>query len=350
MSKKIIVETNVTLGCDPELFIRNGKNIIGSEKVVGKGLEAYPNIMYGKVVPDGVQVELNPESCTCREALNYCISGCLRAITQKLTNGMSLDFSQTVELTREEFSSLPESAMSFGCKPSFNVNSDEPFLMMLNPSKYLVRSAGGHIHIGAESLTTKRILKDVKRIVPVLDTILGNTCVLIDRNEGNKERRKYYGRAGEYRLPSYGIEYRTLSNFWLISPTISTFVMGLARHAVDICKNNLDKELMKLVDYKDVETAINNNDFGLALSNFNKIKEYLVGTVYTGSNSRHGYRYPLDENNIKLFEKLVSDGMSKYFSVDKAIDLWLNYSRFDHDGFYEWSLGKIKLQKKISKK
>lgn len=319
--------SQVTFGCDPELFIRSKESgaVVGSEKVIGSsGFHSG----YCAVVVDGVQVELNPTAHRCREVVISSIRDGLRGLQNISNSHYKLDFSRLVEVGINEYESLSEGCKKFGCKPSFNVNEGYPEVATVDPSQYMLRSAGGHIHLGSENEETFKVLRDFKRLVPVLDVLVGNTSVLLDRDEGNIERRKNYGRAGEYRTPKYGIEYRTLSNFWLTSPTLASLVFGLCRHGVDIVLSDLDKELMSLVDYNDVVTAINNNDYDLALSNFNKIKDFICATVDKGTQEATNMRYPLDSNTIEGFERLTQDGIGKFGT--NILANWESYIGF-HD-------------------
>ena len=327
----------VRLGCDPELFIRHKEKIIGSEFVLGTtGIDSDG----GMIVPDGVQAELNPRPNTCRERLIGAIRECLVRLNQTAYNKeCDLDFSQSVEIEKTQFDALSDKCKEFGCKPSFNIDPTQPLIMLLDASKYLTRSAGGHIHIGAYEGITKEKLQDVNRIIPILDLIVGNTCVMLDRSEANIERRKHYGRGGEYRLPSYGIEYRTLSNFWLRAPQLVSLVFGLARHAVDLVYNDLDIDIMKLVDYSEVTKAINTNDYDLALSNWNKIKTKFIEDVNINDNFILGYRYPIDKNNLDKFDKMLANmkdvnGLDRYFTKD-VLKTWMK-DPYGWIGFYKF--------------
>ena len=83
-------------------------------------------------------------------------------------------------------------------------------------------------------MVQKALHEDPLLAVKILDIVVGNTCVIMDRAPSQVERRKVYGRAGEYRLPAHGIEYRTLSNFWLRSYQLTHLVFSLARFAINI--------------------------------------------------------------------------------------------------------------------
>lgn len=49
-------------------------------------------------------------------------------------------------------------------------------------------------------------------VVKAMDLFLGVPSVLMDEGE---ERKQLYGKAGAHRPKPYGVEYRTLSNFWI---------------------------------------------------------------------------------------------------------------------------------------
>jgi len=105
--------------------------------------------------------------------------------------------------------------------------------------------------------------------------VVGNTLVLLDRDESNITRRKNYGRAGEYRPKPYGLEYRVPSNFWLKHYVLWSLASGLMRNTIMHYRLKQTKNLLKRFDMKDIRNAINNNDYDLALQNFMKYAEFL---------------------------------------------------------------------------
>ena len=325
MKKLNPVEKLVIFGCDPEFFIAKDNEIIGSEKVLPKdGLVA--NSLGGnpenKIIIDGVQAELNPSPRACRELLAQEIARCFSALDTQLQKDptLSASFKQTIEVSKEEFDTLSDDSKKFGCAPSKNLYHKKASIKA-DPSKYMTRSAGGHIHLGAnDSTAILKILRNTKRTIPMLDILVGNTCVLIDRDEGNIERRKNYGRAGEHRLPKHGLEYRTLSNFWLRDYRLMSFVMGLSRMAVAIVNEGLDEEFRSRVNMKKIEKAINTNNFTLAYENFLAIEPVL--SEITNSKS-HKYSSPLNASNIYLFKFFVEKGLNHWFKED-PLKHWVN--------------------------
>lgn len=342
---------SISLGCDPEFFFASadGKTI-GSEKLLPKdGLTVRagdPNS--SKTVIDGVQAELNPRSSSCREQLAGEIAQCFRNLYDNvlLSKGIKVQIAPLVDVTQSELDSLSEGSRVFGCAPSTNVYQDkEKSAIKVDPKKYLRRSAGGHIHLGnyysdslrvpeniireadkefngrwAIATRTDKALKETPEImVPVLDIMVGNTCVLLDRNVGNKERRDNYGRVGEYRIKEYGIEYRTLSNFWLKSYPLMSFVLGMARFAVHLVEqsvsgNDYVKALFDAVPREDIIKAINDNDFDLALKNFKKIEKIIK--IAAGDNQYTERNYPLKTPVMELFYHFVRRGMDYWFKED----------------------------------
>jgi hypothetical protein len=326
---------NINMGCDPEFFFTKKGQVIGSEKVLSAG-KSKADSFNGKFVIDGVQAELNPQPSTCRAAVTNAIRLCFKDLHDKVLaehKGVSADFSQCIEVSKEEMDSLSEKSKIFGCAPSTNVYNEgksKTSVIGVDPKKYRGRSAGGHVHLGihswysyddAEQTRVKNNLKNVEVLVPILDIVVGNTCVLLDRAESNKERRKVYGRAGEYRLKDYGIEYRTLSNFWLRSCQLTSFVFSLSRLAVHLVReskpdNDYVKALFDAVKREDVVKAINNNDFDLAMENFKAIEEILLEAC----EGNYG-NFPFSRGHINHF----------YYAVDKGLDHW-----FDKDPLKHW--------------
>lgn len=350
------------MGADPELFLNLGGRIIGSEKVIPKtGIAAGGG--EGKIVRDGVQVELQPVAFTCRQSGRSYFHGLLANLHNHLQYNLpkfkvkpTLDFSRTIELTEEEFDSLSEESKQLGCMPSLNIYEKRP-LEVSNPR---IRSAGGHIHLSLHG-NQKGLITPPDQFVKLLDVVVGNTCVLFDQDPGVKVRRETYGRAGEYRLPQHGLEYRVLSNFWLSCYPAMSMVFGLARLAEMIAwtqefgklpvpenpyrkdatgyyakhysaadlKRMIDQwdaqnlhnsfpaadELLAEVDLKRVIYAINENDPDEARVTFEILKSFVAERVdrYDPGVS-HGPS--LNAANIEDFDFLTKVGFGRFYGQD----------------------------------
>lgn len=311
MLRKIASNQAVLFGCDPEIFltcevgkVRKRKAVVGSEVVVPeKGIKIYTagyegrkEYSLGEVVRDGVQVELHPIESSCRASQSNYLKTLFEALRDAVDaeskasgKDIKIDFSQVVKLSKGDLAMLSDAAKQLGCMPSLNVYG-RPHIQK-DGTKYLTRSAAGHIHLGSNVFKDGTV--DPKNMIRIMDVLLGNTCVMIDRNPAAAERRKLYGRAGEYRLPSHGVEYRTLSNFWLYNYKLYSFVMGMTKMAFSVAVNELtfkqyqrlnhlrhypdtsyiydaEKMLMGNVDLERIERAINTNDYDLAKRNFDE--------------------------------------------------------------------------------
>lgn len=249
MSKRFSVTLSPTMGCDPELFVQTPDGVIlGSEKVIPpEGISQeyqqtpskYTGRTFRTVVRDGVQIELHPQPDTCRARMSNQISDIFRELSKNLgERGLKICFEPVVEVSEEEFATLSHECKEFGCEPSFNYY-DKDAAITVDPQEYRIRAAGGHLHFDLQNGEHQSLMKDRTSFVPVLDVLVGNTCVLLDRHPLIAERRKVYGRAGEYRLPKHGLEYRTLSNFWLTNYRLMSFVFGMSRLAYNLWQTSV---------------------------------------------------------------------------------------------------------------
>ncbi len=348
---------SITFGCDPEFFFSKSGKILGAEKILPEGGMIYKpgegikkndgdnttvssqGFNSSKIVIDGVQAELNPRPNTCRANLANEISCCMTKLYKeiiKTNEGLSIDFSQNIKVDKKEFTSLSEKSKRLGCAASANAYGEKSKINIKKSRILTSRSAGGHIHIGTSNTDTnkvKKVLQNAANLVPLLDAIVGNTCVLIDRDPGNIKRRRLYGRAGEYRTPKHGLEYRVLSNFWLRNYALMSFVMGLVRQTVIIAANstfgdNYAKMIQSAVKRADIKKAINQNDFAQAYINFKKI-EPLLCEMFPENRTD----YPLTGENMNLFRHFVRRGLDHWFK-EEPLKHWVNLPE-GHDRGWE---------------
>jgi len=94
-----------------------------------------------------------------------------------------------------------------------------------------LRSCGGHVHLGADILTTDG--PEPVLAVYMLDLFLGVPSLWLDKDPTSAKRRSLYGHAGRYRVKPYGIEYRSLGNFWLQSPELVGLIYDLAMFSLE---------------------------------------------------------------------------------------------------------------------
>jgi Phage phiEco32-like COOH.NH2 ligase-type 2 len=309
--------SRLAYGTDPEAFLSRGGQIIGSEKVIpAKGERgALPG-----VVRDGVQVEFNPSAVYGADAkalgVNFqTVLGNLVAHLEHNHRDVSIDWSGLVEVSRAELESLCPENQILGCQPSENVYGVKPILA---GEYYPKRSAGGHLHFGSlpKTLWVGTSETDLRaNIIPLLDIFVGNTCVMLDRDPGQVERRMNYGRAGEFRRQPHGVEYRTLSSFWTRAYPLLDFVFGMANLVVSISVmtsegRRIEDGLSKIVDIDNFILAIDSNDYTLARRNFETLIPFLEQELpETG--------FPLNPKTLSKFlvftEGVRDKGLSNFF-------------------------------------
>ena len=93
-------------------------------------------------------------------------------------------------------------------------------------------------------------------IVQALDIILGLESVILDKDARRKEM---YGKAGAFRFKDYGVEYRTLSNFWIKDDNNIKWAFKKTIKAIELVETGGINLI--LTNYgKEIPTIINNND------------------------------------------------------------------------------------------
>ena len=164
----------------------------------------------------------------------------------------------------EDIAEFPQ-ALQIGCLPDFNAYGEEgarerqPFSAMHFGNN---RFCGGHIHVQYNS---KNVPKHI--FVQYMDLFV---CLPFLKHDRQKLRRQFYGQPGIYREKPYGIEYRTLSNFWLKQAFRDSGNLGmmienvfyLARYANEN-PEILSKAYSK-IDWGDVQQAIKSENQKLA--------------------------------------------------------------------------------------
>lgn len=218
--------------------------------------------------------------------------------------------------------STPMAMRMFGCNPTENAH--ELRFKRVTGLRERFRAAGGHIHIGLARST----MNDPAKLVSIMDIVAGNTCVLVDRDPDNAERRKNYGRAGEYRIKPYGIEYRVLSNFWLKSYTLWSMASVLVRNAASIYKEGFADDLLSRFDMAKVRKAINENDFELAKENFLILSAFLK--------EHKAYGHGLNAQRVDKFFKWATqtaDPLTPWNTLEKTIASWENKRHQSGTGF-----------------
>jgi hypothetical protein len=319
-------------GADPELFLAKTEGgIVSSEHFIPADEKNETG-----VTQDGVQIEFHPPPSGCRAHVGNAIarSFCLlkREVLDK--NGLTLDFRQAITLSKKEMKNIGEKGKLLLCEPSHN-NYTKDTGLTVDGATYPGRSLSGHLHFGGPhcwAWQSTRVVTDIpamatrpRTTIQTMDLLLGNTCVIIDTSPLNIERRKLYGRAGEYRLPKHGLEYRVLSNFWLRSYQAMSLVMGLGRWILNICdpehtEYRVLRNLLARVKKKDLLYAINQNDPDVARENFEKVIEPALEILPGLDNDNE--HFPIQPKTLEKFRIFLDRGFDYWFDFD-PIQHWI---------------------------
>lgn len=234
------------IGADPELFLQNdqGKFISAIGKFGGtkEKPKQIPTFKPGFAVQeDNVAVEFNIPPVGLYLSGHTFFSRYINQAKQFIeaeagAQGLRVAIVASAEFARDQLKH--PRAKVFGCDPDFNVWS-----LKQNPKPFTenkaLRSAGGHIHIGGQ-------VEDKIGLGRALDLFVGCPSILFDPDN---RRRLLYGKAGAIRDKAYGIEYRTLSNFWVKDAGLTEMVYNQCLQAVSFYDNQVipDEDGLKII-------------------------------------------------------------------------------------------------------
>ena len=266
---------NVTLGADPELFLQNEVEIISAEGLIG-GTKEEPREVPGLdgffIQEDNIMVEFNIPPSKTSEEFQENIETMLDFVEEV---GRVYDCSISKEASadiNEDFLGTPQSE-TFGCEPDFNVYTGEENNVTV-PFGSRLRTCGGHIHIGYDSPNANTSAA----IVAAMDITLGLVSLSMDKDD---RRRQLYGDAGSFRFKEYGVEYRTLSNFWIFDKKTVDWAWKGTHSAIELVNSGIMSELTVKFG-ADIQNSIDSDNKKLAkqllknISNFIKTKKICV--------------------------------------------------------------------------
>lgn len=245
----------ITIGCDPELFVmQDGKFRSAHGLIPGTKEKPHP-VDNGAVQVDGMALEYNIDPVDNVEdfvRFNVSVMDQMRAMVP----GYDFAIVPSAKFNGNHFRAQPEGAKELGCTPDYNA-----YTLKENPkpdNRTTMRTASGHVHIGfcedADPDSEDHMIR-CATLVKQLDCYLGLPSVLFDKD---KARRKMYGAAGAFRPKPYGVEYRVLSNAWLLSEDRMRFVFNQTIKAVNDLINGI--RAIDKIGEPNVQTTLNRSD------------------------------------------------------------------------------------------
>lgn len=275
-ANRYLTKPNEYTGADPEIFVVRGvkPSLLPAYKFLPTQKEAkgvrrrmpqnnydYPNTdQQSYAYRDGFAAEYFVYPVACHSyVVDYVRDGLMRVLKA------AKEFDKTARLTIKNTFTIPTITMNaakdediaFGCKPSINAYGDEPQAPD-DPRKFKLRFTGGHVHLGCANLDKAK----AEEMVKAMDIMAAIPAVAMFEHLDSPVRRQYYGRAGEYRMPKHGLEYRVLSNAWLCAPAITHLLFNLVRVGGKIGYAGRTKELglseekvREIINFCDVRAA-----------------------------------------------------------------------------------------------
>lgn len=238
----------LTVGSDPELFLIDSKGSFKSAIGVVPGTKQEPfKVKHGSVQHDNVAAELgiipSRTASTFSKNIGACIGDLVHIISEK---GLSYARMASGIFPISELNT-PE-AQEFGCDRDYDAyDQSNPCVVDKDAVPYGFRTAGGHVHIGHE------IAKSYPEIcILACDLYLGLPSVLLDKDV---QRRMLYGKASRYRIQPWGVEYRTLSNFWIFTDQYKQWVFKQVEKVV--ANPSIVFELDTVVPISEIRDIIN---------------------------------------------------------------------------------------------
>lgn len=215
----------ITLGCDPELFLKDKKSgdffpvcgLLGGTKDRPKRIDRKGHA----VQEDNVMVEFNIPPAHNLKQWQYSIDRVLQYVAGALPQ-FELSVVASATFRPEHLQSAQ--ALTAGCDPDYNawtIRINQP----PDIQRTTLRTAGGHIHVGYKNPDIDNQLALIK----AMDLFIGVPSVVLDPD---RARRALYGAAGAFRPKDYGVEYRGASNFWVASSKLQEWVFNNTHRAI----------------------------------------------------------------------------------------------------------------------
>jgi len=318
---------NFSLGSDPEFMLsKNGKiySAIGivkgtkdRRKKIGKHEFYYDNVLAETAIAPG----FNKEETIAN------IKDCLKIYTE-LVSPYKLETRAAYEFTSDQLKH--RDAFKIGCDPEAcaysgeMVEVDEELFKRTN-----LRSAGGHIHLGYELLKKHPILQNYAQTVSIflLDLFLGIPSIFLDHDPTTKKRKELYGQAGRWRFPAYGVEYRSMGNFWLSAPKLAELIYDISDFTLEFITDDRWRSLWEV----DVDKLNDRNAW--AQMDFHPAKCYCCIGYDVKS-----LRKAIDTMDVKLGGQLMEDVVKQYMPK-KLYDRVIKLTEAKQFNLYkEWGL------------
>lgn len=228
-SKKSVV----TFGSDPEFMLRRDGQFFSAIPIVPGTKTKRFSIGRHHIYYDNVMAECAVAPSDTSEEFVENIRDCLKRYADQV-KPFELVPQASADFPKNELKS-PES-QEIGCDPEYDAYgmcvAEAPQDQFKSGT---LRTAGGHIHLGtslARAGENDGATYNLLAIVRLCDLFVGTASIFLDKDPTTGRRKQLYGKAGRFRQPEHGVEYRSLGNFWLTSPKLVLLILDICEFIV----------------------------------------------------------------------------------------------------------------------
>lgn len=249
------------IGADPEMFLMKNEQLVAVQPYV-KGTKEMPQPLPsgGNAQKDNVAIEFGMVPAASKADWLKNIGVTLKELQELLPEGVRLVALPSSHFPADQLEH-PE-CKEFGCDPDYNAWTGAINEPPADAAENTFRSCGAHVHL---SITDKRhdfldTMDGKLMTIRIMDCTLGLVSTILDNSQESIERRKLYGKAGCFRSTPYGVEYRTLSNYWIKHPMLTELIYLLTKDVVDIMVDEKFIDVLKAAGKKRIQRIINEGD------------------------------------------------------------------------------------------
>jgi len=223
----------ISFGSDPEFMVVRDNQYYSAIGIVQGDAENRITVSGHQFYYDNVMAECAVKPAKTRSCVLKSFRECFQ-IYARMVQPFRLHVQASQEYPEEQL--IHPDARKVGCAPdscAYEMELKEPPVAIIEQTSF--RSCGGHVHIGHPLLAGDG--PEPWLAVYLLDLFIAVPSLWIDRDVSSGPRRTLYGQAGRYRTKDYGIEYRSLGNFWLKSPRLVAWVYGVCDFVVSFIED-----------------------------------------------------------------------------------------------------------------
>ena len=298
-------------GADPEVFVVDKTGTIIPAFTFLPAKPKTKEAGRGACFWDGFQAEFTPGACSCMAGFTDLVRNCLSQVlfsARKVEPTARLSWKSVLDIPEKLMRKATAAQVDLGCEPSLNAYYGIEPVSVDDPTTLFFRFAGSHIHMGIGKQTRKA----ADKIIKTIDAIFGPMSVSLLRGMEDPRRRAFYGRAGEFRLPAHGIEYRTPSSAMLSHPAIWHLCFEFIRAAT--CIGMTDCLDIWKAREKDTTTAINYHDIGKAEMILHQNEKVVKGIL--------DRRFMNDKVTKRGWELITKGALEYYPGIDDMEVSW----------------------------